>query len=134
VGQLRSLLCLRETRRPEQEDLLWRTFVPKVYVFYLMSPTSGTGNVYSTHIPRLFRALVSNLDRLFWKIAWQTSVLEAASTHCWRQHHSVTAFAIYAMTLVTAWMAWMPWQRNMDLLVPAGTSTRLNWIQCGFEV
>jgi hypothetical protein len=38
---------------------------------------------------------------------------------------------MYAMTLVTAWM---PWRRNMDLLVPAGTSIHLNWIQCGFKV
>jgi hypothetical protein len=58
------------------------------------------------------------------------SYLKAASMHCWRQHHSVTASATYAMTLVTAWM---PWQRNVDLLVPAGTSTRLDWIQCGFK-
>jgi hypothetical protein len=35
-----------------------------------------------------------------------------------------------AMTLVTAWM---PWRRDVDLLVPAGTSTRLDWIQCGFK-
>jgi hypothetical protein len=25
------------------------------------------------------------------------------STHCWRQRHSVTASATYAMTLVMAW-------------------------------
>jgi hypothetical protein len=45
---------------------------------------------------------------------------------------SLHASAKYAMTLVTAWM---PWRRNMDLLVPAGTSTRLDWnlIQCGFK-
>jgi hypothetical protein len=35
------------------------------------------------------------------------------------------------MNLVTAWMLW--W-RNVDLLVPAGTNTLLNWIQCGFNV
>jgi hypothetical protein len=58
------------------------------------------------------------------------SYLEAASTHCWRKRHSVTALAMYAMTLVTAWM---PWPRNVDLLLPAGTSTRLDWIQCGFK-
>jgi hypothetical protein len=34
-------------------------------------------------------------------------------------------------TLVTAWM---PWQPNVNLLVPAGTSTHLNWIQCGFSI
>jgi hypothetical protein len=34
------------------------------------------------------------------------------------------------MTLVTAWM---PWRHDVDLLVPAGTSTRLDWIQCGFK-
>jgi hypothetical protein len=34
------------------------------------------------------------------------------------------------MTLVTAWMLW---RRNVDLLVSAGTSTRLDWIQCGFN-
>jgi hypothetical protein len=37
------------------------------------------------------------------------------------------------MTLVTAWM---PWRHNVDLLVPVravGTSTHLNWIQCGFK-
>jgi hypothetical protein len=50
--------------------------------------------------------------------------------HCWRQRHSVTASAMYAMTLV---MAWMPWRRDVDLLVPAGTSTQLDWIQCGFK-
>jgi hypothetical protein len=32
------------------------------------------------------------------------SYLKAASTHCWRQRHSVTALATYAMTLVTALM------------------------------
>jgi hypothetical protein len=58
--------------------------------------------------------------------------LEAASTHCWRQRHSFAALAmLYAMTLVTAWMLW---RRNVDLLVPAGTSTHLNWIQCGFNL
>jgi hypothetical protein len=35
------------------------------------------------------------------------------------------------MTLVTAWM---PWQSNVDLLVPACTSTGLDWIQCGFNL
>jgi hypothetical protein len=45
--------------------------------------------------------------------------------HCWKQRHSVTASATYA---------WMPWRHNMDLLVPAGTSTRLDWIQCGFSL
>jgi hypothetical protein len=35
------------------------------------------------------------------------------------------------MTLVTAWI---PWRRDVDLLVPAGTSTRLDWIQCGFNL
>jgi hypothetical protein len=50
--------------------------------------------------------------------------------HCWRQRYSVTASATYAMTLVTAWM---PWRRDVDLLVSAGTSTRLDWIQCGFK-
>jgi hypothetical protein len=58
------------------------------------------------------------------------SYLEAASTHCWRQRHIVTALATYAMTQITAWM---PWWCNMNLLVPAGTSTQLNWIQCGFN-
>jgi hypothetical protein len=37
------------------------------------------------------------------------SQFKPVSTHCWRQRHSVT------------------------LLVPAGTSTRLDWIQCGFK-
>jgi hypothetical protein len=55
----------------------------------------------------------------------------AASTHCWRQRHSITASATYAMTLVTAWI---PRRRNMDLLVPVGTSRRLDWIQCGFNI
>jgi hypothetical protein len=43
----------------------------------------------------------------------------------------VTALATCAMTLVTARM---PWRRNVDLLVPAGTSTHLNWIKCGFKI
>jgi hypothetical protein len=60
----------------------------------------------------------------------QCTRTRSTSTHCWRQRHSVTASATYAMTLVPAWM---PWRRNMDLLVPAGTSTRLDWIQCGFK-
>jgi hypothetical protein len=42
----------------------------------------------------------------------------------------VTALVMYAMTLVTAWMSW---RRNVDLLVLAGTSTRLDWIKCGFK-
>jgi hypothetical protein len=58
------------------------------------------------------------------------SALEAASTHCWRQRHCISIIAMYTMTLVTAWM---PWRRNVGLLVPAGTSTRLDWIQCGFK-
>jgi hypothetical protein len=58
------------------------------------------------------------------------SYLEAASTHCWRRH-SVAALAVYTMTLCTAWM---PWWRNLDLLVLAGTSTRLNWTQCGVRL
>jgi hypothetical protein len=32
----------------------------------------------------------------------------------------------------TPW-PWMPWRCDVDLLVPAGTSTRLDWIQCGFN-
>jgi hypothetical protein len=40
---------------------------------------------------------------------------------------SITASATYAMTLVTAWMP------QRDLLVPAGTGTWLDWIQCGFK-
>jgi hypothetical protein len=28
---------------------------------------------------------------------------------------------------------WMPWRRDVDLLVTAGTSTRLDWMQCGFK-
>jgi hypothetical protein len=31
-------------------------------------------------------------------------------------------------------MAWMPWRRNMDFLVPAGTSTWLDWMQCDFNI
>jgi hypothetical protein len=45
-----------------------------------------------------------------------------------RQHHSVTASATYSMTRPALVTAWMPWRRNVDLLVPAGTSTRLDWI------
>jgi hypothetical protein len=60
------------------------------------------------------------------------SAVEASSNRSVRiVEHSVTASATYAMTLVTSWMLW--W-RDMDLLVPAGTSTRLDWIQCGFKV
>jgi hypothetical protein len=59
------------------------------------------------------------------------SALEASSNRSVRIVESVTASATYAMTLV---MAWMLWRRDMDLLVPAGTSTRLDWIQCGFNV
>jgi hypothetical protein len=44
---------------------------------------------------------------------------------------SVTASATYTMTLVTARM---PWRHNVDLLVPAGSSTWLDWIQCGFKM
>jgi transposase len=80
---------------------------------------------------RLKAALYSMLS--FQGCRWRRctrSYLKAASTHCWRQRHSVTALATYAMTLFAAWM---PWRRNVDLLVPAGTSTRLNWIQCGFN-
>jgi hypothetical protein len=64
-----------------------------------------------------------------WWYQCTRSYLEDAS--CWRQRHSVTALATYAMTLVTAWM---PWRRNVNLLVLAGTSTHLNWIECGFKV
>jgi hypothetical protein len=59
------------------------------------------------------------------------SQFKPVSTHCWRQRHSITASTTYAMTLVTAWMTW---RRNVDLLVPAGTSPHLDWIQCGFKV
>jgi hypothetical protein len=40
------------------------------------------------------------------------SQFKPISTHCWRQRHSVTASATYAML----------WRRDVDLLVPAGTS------------
>jgi hypothetical protein len=59
------------------------------------------------------------------------SQFKPVSTHCWRWRHSVTASATYAMTLVTAWMLR---RRDVDLLVPAGTSIRLDWIQCGFNI
>jgi hypothetical protein len=55
-------------------------------------------------------------------------------THCWSQRHSVTALATYTITLVTAWMPGRKWWRlHVDLLVPAGTGTGLNWIQCDFN-
>jgi hypothetical protein len=31
-------------------------------------------------------------------------------------------------------MAWMLWRHNVDLQVPAGTSTRLHWTQCCFSL
>jgi hypothetical protein len=73
--------------------------------------------------------LYSMLSFQGWWHQCTRSYLEAASTHCWRKRHSGTALAMYAMTLVTVWMPWC----NVDLLVPAGTSTHLNWIQCGFN-
>jgi hypothetical protein len=75
--------------------------------------------------------LYSMLSFQGWWRQCTRSYLEAASTHdCWRQHHSVTALAMYTITLVTTWI---PWRRNVDLLVLAGTSTHLNWIHCGFK-
>jgi hypothetical protein len=65
--------------------------------------------------PHLKATLYSMLSFQGWWRQCTRSHHEAASTHCWRQRHSVTALAMYAMTLVTAWM---PWQRNVDLLVP----------------
>jgi hypothetical protein len=68
--------------------------------------------------------LYSMLSFQGWWRQCTRSYLEAARTHCWRQRHSATALAMYAMTLVTAWM---PWRRNVDLLVPAGKhSSELN--------
>jgi hypothetical protein len=97
----------------------WRilvTLVPLTAVPSILGPIKAT--------------LYSMLSFQGWWRQCTRSYLKAASTHCWRQHHSVTALATYTMTLFTACM---PRRRNMDLLVPMGTSTRLNWIQCGFK-
>jgi hypothetical protein len=89
----------------------------------------GVPHSYGWHYHFIsFKALKPLYSMLSFQGWWRQctrNYLKAASTHCWRQRHSVTALATYAMTL---FMAWMPWRHNMDLLVPAGTSTRLNWI------
>jgi hypothetical protein len=112
--------------------------------------------LWSSHGPRpLLVLFVKNpwnfgiLKNSVWKWPWilkphcircshfkvdDISALEPSSkllVHIVEDNVAVTASATYAMTLV---MAWMLWRRNVDLLVPAGTSTRLDWIQCGFNV
>jgi hypothetical protein len=110
-------LRLAKTRPWEKKIFL---FHPKYFVQKIRAPTHKTSHLKAT--------LYSMLSFQCWRRQYTRIYHEAASTHCWRQLHSVTALAMYAMTLVTAWM---PWRRNMDLLVPAG---RPLWLQSGFLI
>jgi hypothetical protein len=102
-----------------------------------------------TFIGKLLRStFISFLIHPFWGesvFSEKTSVLKATlfdaaiSRLMTSVHSNLVQSRQYALLKTTSlhrqrtpW-PWMPWRRNVDLLVPAGTSTRLDWIQCGFK-
>jgi hypothetical protein len=80
--------------------------------FDIISSVPSCSTVHSTLIADVlsFKATLYSMQPFRgWWHQCPRSKFKAASTHCWRQRHSVTALATYAMTLVTAWM---PWRRS----------------------